>query len=71
MFDVNIAIMKMEFKQQPANLDSCKESYPELDFIWDYIDASVELTETHKEEILNLNDEVESLRSDIEDTLNE
>ena len=38
---------------------------------WDYVDASVELEETLGEEILNLTDEVEQLRSDIEDMTNE
>ena len=71
MFDIDIAIIKMEFEQGTPNLDSCKDIYPELDFIWDYVDVSVEFSEVLKEEILNLTDEIEQLRSDIKDALNE
>lgn len=61
MFDVNIAIMKMEFEQSPPNLDDCREKYSELGFIWDYIEGRLERIE--EMELM--------IRADLGDTANE
>ena len=41
MFDIDIAIMKMEFQPEgrvPDSVERFRSIYPELDFIWDFFE---------------------------------